>query len=297
MPIDILSLPLLCGDHIRDLARVYRGEGPSGQREGEFTRIVQLTTSCPACLQVRWQADFDRASRFVRGNTIAVYLNDMAELKRTFPGYPLESTPRSECRSVEEYLLKDGQTHGSRTLTPGEAETVRGVLRELKSRRDRRWESRTANHRKGRVSSLLDVVQAFATAQLAWRLSDGSLDYVEGFARHGEESPFRFGWYREVTGPRYYPWNLINGKVVDFCSRRLPRDDEEFWRMLRHIPFEACLIGRYDSATEYFGCVLTGELEKQVQTIPGRFWGERILVPDKDQVSLREQLQREREGG
>ncbi len=287
-----MNLPPVCGEHLRGLARIYQSEGAPEGREAEFARALDATGSCPACLRMRWKADFDRASRAVRTDSVAVYLRDMAKLKRTFPGYPFEATPRADCRSVEEYLLKEGRAFPWAALTSGEMETVRGVLEELKRMRRDVAERLKGRHRRGRLG---EIETAFVTAQQAWRASRGVLDYVEGFARHGTGSPYRFGWAREASGLRYHAWNLVNGKVVDFTSRRRAADDDEHWRWLRDLPVEACVVGMFDHETEYVGSALTRELERQFQSVPGRFWGERILFPDENTTSLREQLAQERE--
>ena len=119
----------------------------------------------------------------VRTDSISVYLQDMAELKRTFPGYPLEKTPRRDCPSIEEYILKEGQAFQSAALTPKERDAVRVVLEDLKRVRHEEVEPGFLDT----VSRLLDIESAFRTAQHAWRASNGVLGYAEGFAKHGEE--------------------------------------------------------------------------------------------------------------
>src|SRR5439155_1456028 len=176
-------------------------------------------------------------------------------LKASFPGYPVESTPRRDCFSTEEYLLKEGRIFLVRSLSLEEISLVRRVHQELKrlgggqvpSGQSRfalsgAWETIYDVNTRELVDvprppeDHLDPWTDFAVAQLAWDLADGELNYAEGFILPQEGSSAQ---------PIAAAWNLVNGKVVN--ARKGPD-------------------GAHDG--RYFGVVLDRRLRKMTEAHP-----------------------------
>jgi hypothetical protein len=162
---------------------------------------------------------FAKGESGLRRSSPEEYLRDEARLKATFPGYPRESTPRVECYSTEEFLLKEGRLFSVESLTSEETSLLREAHEALKraaggaipageSWSEDGWA--TVADGEGKLVHVrlpsrehVDPWTNFAVAQLGWEATDGRLSYVEGVV-------LKTGG----AGPIPSAWNLVNDKVV-----------------------------------------------------------------------------------
>src|SRR2546426_5720626 len=89
-------------------------------------------SDCAACLLEDWLLKFAKEEGGLRRSSPEEYIGDGARLKATFPGYPRETTPRVECYSTEEFLLKEGRRFSVEPLASEETSLLREAHEALK---------------------------------------------------------------------------------------------------------------------------------------------------------------------
>lgn len=226
------SVYSLCFDHVRQLAGIGRDfDGPAnpawwgGQNSGrpsavessrkeDWIRRVDAVMSeadeCADCLRGQWVDEFLDANAKLPRSSISVedLLLEEVRLKATFPGYPAEPTPRADCRSIEEYLSKEGRRFPVSPLSETDLAVVQPIREELlhENLLQPLGEYKTRH-------GISD--ERIAIAQFAWDKANGALQYAEGLIvrESGKETP-AYGRFPRLRSA----WNLLNGHVVDLFA-------------------------------------------------------------------------------
>jgi len=203
---------------------------------------------CPKCLSNRWIHEYLLAGSKLPRTDLFEHLRAIASLKATFPSYPPEKTPRPDCRSLEEYLLKEGRLF---LIAPFDA-SERLFLEPIVSDFERRRKEALENQGKGLFISCpppySDEGSSFEVAQRACLESGGKLHYVEGVAMP-VKAPKRH------EGQIHRAWNCLNEKVVD---------------LMRGGPGRAGLA--------YLGILLDEPLRARVEREAPRTYGDPVLL-------------------
>lgn len=177
----------------------------------QVDEIVNQADECAACLTKFWINEFSDASSRLPPAPLEASLREMAKLRATFPVTPAERTPRTECPSIEDYVLTFGRRFPLSRLTPGETTLVESIHAEL-----RRRGTFTQDRHPHDISDY-----RFPVAQLAWQVGHGAIRYAEGFMGKERDDP-EIVLMEDYLGSDYKyletAWNLVNGKVVDFLS-------------------------------------------------------------------------------
>ncbi len=211
--------------------------------------VLTEAKACSECLRLSWSLRFLSAGSKIHADTIEDYLLARTSFKASFPGYPLEATPRAGSRFVEEFVLREGRRFLTSSLSEEELERVHDTIAELQEYYSDKNDG--PPDRPQPVFARFRSRSSHPWAQFAWEHSVGQMSYCEGFALHPEATyPGRL----EMKA-----WNILSEKVVDLTNGGPP------------LP-----------GAVYFGVVLDAELREQLVTLRKR----RTLTPDKARQTL-----------